>query len=363
LREAEPGAVARFAASRPTEVRFAQFQQWLADRAFADAAGATGLGIGVYRDLAVGSAPDGAEAWACQDVLASGVSIGAPPDPFSTEGQVWNLPAPEPLAMKRDGYQRFTHLLRANMRHAGALRIDHAMGLSRLFWVPDGAAGHEGTYVAYDLAEQLGVLTLESQRARCMVVGEDLGTVPEGFRDGMDDAGVLSYRVLWLERDGQAFRRPRDYPANAASCVSTHDLPTLAGWWEASDIDEMLALGLVSVDAANALRRARDGERAILASAMEDEGLTIDIQGVLTDATAACVHQFLARAPSVLKLVQADDLAGERARINLPGTDRERPNWQRKLAPDIRALLTAPRPRAILRAISASATTPPVLRG
>ncbi len=243
LREAEPAAVAAAIARHPSQVRFAQFQQWLADRALAAVAGATGLGLGLYRDLAVGAAPDGAEAWACQDVLASGVSIGAPPDPFSADGQVWHLPAPDPLGLKRDGYRRFAHLLRANMRHAGALRIDHAMGLARLFLVPDGAAGREGAYVAYDLAEQLGVLALESQRARCLVIGEDLGTVPEGFRERMDAAEILSYRVLWLECDEKGFRRPQDYPVKAAACVGTHDLPTLAGWWEATDIAELWRSG------------------------------------------------------------------------------------------------------------------------
>jgi 4-alpha-glucanotransferase len=352
LRAAEPGAIANFIASHAADVRFAQFQQWLADRAFAGAARETGLGIGFYRDLAVGAAPDGAEAWACQDVLASGVSIGAPPDPFSADGQVWGLPAPDPLGLKRDGYARFAHLLAANMRHAGALRIDHAMGLSRLFWVPDGAGAKDGAYVAYDLAEHLGVLALESRRARCMVIGEDLGTVPEGFRETMDRAGVLSYRVLWLERDGETFRRPQDYPANAAACISTHDLPTLAGWWTASDIDELLALGLATADAALALRRERVSDKAMLAAAMEEAGLSIDAGGTLNTATAARIHQFLARAPSVLKLVQADDLAGDATRINLPGTDRERPNWRRKLKPDIGELLTTPLACAILQALS-----------
>lgn len=351
LHAADPGAIAKAAKAHGRGMRLAQFEQWMADRALARAAKEAGLSLGFYRDLAVGAAPDGAEAWACQDVLANGVSIGAPPDPFAAEGQIWHLPAPDPLGVRQDGYKRFAHLLAANMRHAGALRIDHAMGLSRLFWVPDGASAREGAYVAYPFSEQLGVLALESQRARCIIVGEDLGTVPEGFREAMDRMGVLSYRALWLERDGPAFRQPRDYPVSAAACISTHDLPTLAGWWLETDIDEQETLGFISAEAALALRSERLSEKSMLAQAMAAAGLPIDPDGKLDISLAARIHQFLASAPSIVKLVQADDLAGEITRLNLPGTDRERPNWRRKLSPKIDQFLNSPLPDAILRAI------------
>ncbi len=247
LRRPDDPGVARFAARHAREVDFAMYLQWVADRQLAQAAAsarASGLGIGFYRDLAVGAAPDGAEAWATQSALARGVSIGAPPDPLGPEGQVWNLPPPLPDALAATGFEGFRALIAANARHAGALRIDHVMGLARLFWVPDGATANEGAYVRYPLDDLLGALALESHRARCLVVGEDLGTVAEGFRERLDAADVLSYRVLWFERDGETFREPRRYPAKAAACVSTHDLPTIRGWWNGVDIDERRALGL-----------------------------------------------------------------------------------------------------------------------
>jgi glycogen debranching enzyme GlgX/4-alpha-glucanotransferase len=351
LRDAEPEAVRRLAESRQSEVQFALFQQWLCDRSLADAVSRTGLELGIYRDLAVGSAPDGAEAWAGQQRFASGVSVGAPPDPFSADGQIWCLPAPDPMALKRDGYRAFGRMLAANMRHAGALRIDHAMGLQRLFWIPDGASAKEGAYVGYDLAEQLGVLALESQRAQCLIIGEDLGTVPEGFREAMDRAGVLSYRVLSLEREGEAFRQPATYPKAAAACMGTHDLPTLAGWWNASDIAEMATMGLLAPDAADDHRRQRESEKHALLRAMSDAGLKPEQTVEMDDALAALIHYYLAQAPSTLMLVQADDMVGDETRINLPGTDRERPNWRRKLGPDISEMLSSSRAKDILAAI------------
>lgn len=351
LRDAEPAAIASFAAGQRAEIRFAQFQQWLSERALGEAAAATGLAIGLYRDLAVGSAPDGTEAWACQHRLAGGVSIGAPPDPFAADGQVWNLPAPDPLATERDGYRGFGRLLAANMRHAGALRIDHAMGLQRLFWVPDGASATEGAYVASDRDAHLAVLALESQRARCMVVGEDLGTVPDGFRAAMDERKILSYRVLWLEREGQDFNPPAQYPAMAAACIGTHDLPTLAGWWQGTDLAEILALGLLPAHLEAELDRERAAEKATLLAAMARAGFAAAHEADLTPDMMAEIHRFLAASPSVLMLVQADDLAGDATRINLPGTDRERANWRRVLAPEIGTLLASPLSEAILAAV------------
>ena len=160
-----------------------------------------------------------------------GVSVGAPPDPFSANGQIWCLPPPDPVAMRRDGYASFNELLVANMRHAGALRIDHVMGLRRLFVVPDGASAVDGAYVGYPLDDLLAQVALQSQRARCLVVGEDLGTVPEGMSAALASANVLSYSVLWFEQRDGRIRGPSEWRRLAAACVSTHDLPTLAGWW------------------------------------------------------------------------------------------------------------------------------------
>lgn len=341
LRDPADPAVASFAAAQEPRLRYHAYLQWLCDRQFGAAvagAAAAGLSLGAYRDLAVGTAPDGAEAWSERAAYVLGVSIGSPPDPFSAEGQIWCLPPPNPLVP--DSARVFAELLAANMRHAGALRIDHAMGLQRLFWVPDGAKGSEGAYVAYDLEANLAELALESQRARCVVIGEDLGTVAEGFRERLAAADVLSYRVMIFERDGEGFLPPAAYPAKAVACVSTHDLPTLAGWWEGTDIAERRALGsLDEAKAAEDLARRRR-EAAALASAV----------GVPNAARAALVplsvvegvHRFIAATPCSLAVAQIDDIVGERVAVNLPGTDQERPNWRRRLDGEAESLFDGP---------------------
>lgn len=353
LRDARPDALAALAQRHGARLRYRQFLQWLAERQFARAAQAAqgaGLAGGFCRDLAVGAAPDGAECWSRGDRLVAGFSIGAPPDAFSRDGQSWGLPAPDPLAMAADGGADFAELVGANMRHAGALRIDHAMGLARLFLVPDGGKASAGAYVSYPLEALLAQLAIESARARCMVVGEDLGTLPWGFRERLDAENVLSYRVVWFERAGSVFTPPQNYPRKAMACVSTHDLPTLAGWWDGADIDEKTALGLLAPEAAAAERAARRRDRDALLAALRAEGLVGDLgqAPIFDDALAGALHAFAARAPSLLAMAQLDDLAGARMAVNLPGTDRERPNWRRKLAPPVETLFASSRARAII---------------
>ena len=348
--------VAAFAARHDDIVRFHAYLQDLADRQLAEAAASAksdGLSIGFYRDLAVGAAPDGAEAWSAQDLLMRGVSVGAPPDPFSTQGQVWCLPPPDPVAMRADGYAAFNELLVANMRHAGALRIDHVMGLRRLFVVPDGAGAIDGAYVTYPMKDLLAQVALQSQRAQCLVVGEDLGTVPEGMSEALGLNRILSYSVLWFERRDGRLRRPAEWRRFAASCVSTHDLPTLAGWWDGLDIAEKRALSLLHDPSAEA---ARATEKALLIRLLQELDLLaadIDPDQTMTPSIAAAIHAFVAATPSLLALVQADDLAGELVAVNLPGTDNERPNWRRRLDPDVSALCESPLARAILTAMGA----------
>ena len=341
------------------EASFALYLQWLADRqlgAAADAARAAGLDLGFYRDLAVGAAPDGAETWADPDAFALAASIGAPPDRFSAEGQVWNLPPPNPLAEIATAGAGFAELTAANMRHAGLLRIDHVMGLKRLFWVPAGAEGRDGAYVARPFGLMMARLALESAASGVAVVGEDLGTVPDGFRERMDAADVLSYRVLWFEREGEGFRPPTRWPARAAACVSTHDLPTLTGWWQGADIDERRALGLDPAETAADRHLARQAEKRLLVGDLVAAGhlaAAPDLDAPLDDRTAAAIHAFVAAAPSCLMLAQIDDLAGEAEAVNLPGTDRERPNWRRRLAPGLETVFETPRAAAILAALRA----------
>ena len=336
-------AMAGFRAASTDAIRFHAALQWMCDRQLAAAAAS---GPGLYRDVAVGAAPDGAEVWSQPGAFLRGFSIGAPPDPFSADGQVWGLPVPHPHASEAEDHAGFAALLRANMRHARALRLDHAMGLERLFIVPEGARAHEGCYLGFDGAGLLATLTRESRVAGCAVVGEALGTVPEGFADRLAAARVLAYRVLWFEGEGDGFRAPSSWPALAAACVSTHDLATLAGWWEGADIDERAALGLVTAAEAAAAMASRARERAALAAACDTPS------DRFSAATAAAVHRFVAAAPSRVMLVQAEDLAGERIGVNLPGTDRERPNWRRRLPVTTERLLTGDFAEGILDALA-----------
>ncbi|NUJ79999.1 glycogen debranching protein GlgX [Methylocystis sp. FS] len=354
LREARDAAVTASASEHATRVQFHQFLQWLADAQFAHAAQdarAAGLSLGFCRDLAIGAAPDGAECWSRAASFVDGFSIGAPPDAFSREGQNWGLPPPNPIEMEKSGGADFAELLRVNMRHAGALRIDHVMGLARLFVIPDGEKPAAGAYVNYPFETLMGQLALESRRARCVVVGEDLGTAPWGFCERIARVDVLSYRVPWFERSGAGFAPPAFYPRKAMACVSTHDLPTLEGWWAAADIAEKQALGLIASDGAEAARAARSAEKDALLDALRAQSL-IDgahhASSVFDDALARALHAFIARTPALLAMSQLDDLAGETQAINLPGTDRERLNWRRRLPESVNALFDSRRARAIL---------------
>jgi glycogen operon protein len=345
LRRPATAHASEFVAQHARDVRFAMYAQWLADRqldAAVRSASAAGLGVGLSRDLATGAAADGAEAWSSAATHARRASIGAPPDTFSPSGQVWHLAPVVPHRLAASGYEAFRELLQANMRHAGALRIDHVTGLARLFWIPEGADPSDGAYVAYPLDDLLGVLALESVRARCLVVGEDLGTVPEALRDRLAAADVLSSRVLWFERDAAGFHPPSRYPVKAAACVSTHDLPTIAGWWSGADIAERAALGRLTQEESERAHGARTEEKALLADALNLElpadAAPIDATAPHDAAISAAIHRHLALSPAALVLVQADDLAQETVAQNLPGTDRERPNWRRKLAGEASAL-------------------------
>ena len=365
LRQPDSAAVRDFAARSATAVRLSGFMQWIADHQLAEADASTraaGLSLGFYRDLAVGTAPTGAEAWSEQELLMTGVAVGAPPDPFSIEGQNWGLPPPNPVAMIAEGFAGFGGLLRANMRHAGALRIDHVLGLNRLFLIPDGARATEGAYLAYPRSDMLGITALESQAAECLVVGEDLGTVPDGVRAAMDARGLLSYRVLWFERDGAGFRPPSAYPSLAAACVSTHDLPTLAGWWIGADIAERAVLGLSDAGETAVAHAARRREKDAMLAALAAEGLiasagAYDPAAPLAPDLAGAIHGFIGATACLLDLVQADDLAGETVAVNLPGTDAERPNWRRRIGLDSGDLWTTAIGAAVLRALQERSRT------
>jgi len=355
LRDPHSRESARFAKAHAARIGFHQRLQFEAERQLG-AAAARVPGLGLCRDLAVGAAGDGAEVWAEPARWARAASIGAPPDAFAPQGQVWALPPPIPQAWAAEGYRGFAELLAANMRHAGALRIDHILGLQRLFWAPEGAEGADGAYVSYPLDDLLGVLALESCRAGCLVIGEDLGAVPEGLRARLAEVRVYGYSVLPFERDGDEFRPPGAYRAKALACAATHDLPPLAGWWDGADLAERAALGLLPAEDLPAAQEERRAEKAALIEAMTTAGLAgpWDPEAPYDEALAAAVHGFLALAESQLIAIQVEDLAGERVGQNVPGTDRERPNWRRRIGVPLEALGRTPRSRRILEAVRAA---------
>ena len=333
---------------RPTAQRIAYrgFLQWVADRQFGDAAQHKNL----YRDLALGCAFDGGEIDGNPDAFADGVSIGAPPDPFSAAGQVWNLPPFSPLALEGQGMEPMRRVIAANMRHAAALRIDHVLGFARQFWVPRGAEGRDGAYVKFPLDALIAVTAIESHRHSCLVVGEDLGTVPDGLRETLAAAQILSYRVLWFERDGMGFKTGRAYPPRALACLASHDLPTFMGWRAGRDIEIARAIDEITEAQAATRRHARDEEARLLA---ERTGFTGDD----AEAASAAAHGFVAGTPSQIMLVQADDLAGETDPLNVPGTDREWPNWRRRVHGEVEDLLDSTLARRIIDAVKQERST------
>lgn len=318
-------------------VAYHRYVQFVADRQLRKAArdaSDAGMDTGLIRDLAMGISPDGADAWMNQEAYVSGLRCGAPPDDFQPKGQEWGVLPLDPVRL-RHNLAPFAQLLRANMRHAGGLRIDHVIGFQRQFLVPLGAEAKSGAYVRFPFDDLLGVLALESTRNRCLVVGEDLGTVPEGFRQRIHDMDIPGCAVFYFERthDGR-FKPPSDYRRKAAATVSTHDLMPLAGFWEKRDIAQWRALGIYTESEANAANAARDVDRARLLEALAQAGISVPTEAngaVSTPALCNAVHAFLASSVSQLFLAKPDDLLGEREQLNVPGTTFEAPNWRRKL--------------------------------
>jgi 4-alpha-glucanotransferase len=361
FRDPHSREVVEFAEANHERIAFSEYLQWQADRqlgAVNRRAAELGLSVGIYRDLAVGVDPAGADAWGEQDVVVTKIHVGAPPDPFNMLGQDWGLPPLNPVTLRDKAYEPFTAMLRANMRHAGALRIDHVMALFHLYWIPADAPAKDGVYVAYPFEDLLGILALESQRNHCMIIGEDLGTVPEGFRERMSLANVLSYRVLYFEKDGDRFKRPHEYPNLALACVTTHDLATLAGFWKGSDIELRRDLKLYpSLAAEQGEWQGRINDRKILLTALAEENL---LPGEVDEEKAAraispelvgAVHRYLALSPAMLLMVQIDEMTEEEKQINLPGTVNEYPNWRRRVSLPVEDLTSAPVTLALERAL------------
>src|SRR5882672_6629644 len=334
-------AVKRFARVHAKRVAFHEWVQRTA-RAQLDAvqhrAQQLGMPIGLYVDLALGADRGGAEVWCDRESYALDATCGAPPDEFNPKGQDWGLPPYSPRALRASGYRPFIELLRANMPEGGALRMDHAMSLARLYWIPRGAKPDRGGYVHYPVDELLAVLAAESRNRRCLVVGEDLGTVSAGLRAKLNAAGVLSYRPLFFEKtpDGE-LAPPPAYPRDALVCVSTHDLPTWRGYWAEHDLDLRERLGF-SVDA----KKERELRRADLAR-LERAGL---------DRTALSAHTYIARTPCKIALLQPEDVFELLEQANLPGSIDQHPNWRRKLPLALEAWPSDPRVAAHAEAMA-----------
>jgi 4-alpha-glucanotransferase len=279
-------------------------------------------------------------------VVISGAAVGAPPDIHNPAGQNWGLPPFHPRALREEAYQSFVELVRANMRHAGGLRIDHVMALRQLYWVPQGKQPDEGGYVRYPLNDLIGILALESHRHRCLIVGEDLGTVPEGFREEMAAANILSYRVLYFEQDAEGnFLAPAAYPSLALAVVGNHDLPTLRGWWECRDIALKQHLGLYPAQGEEERQRAaRRQEKQALLAALRSAGLLPDDDGEPDNPTLSrTAHAYLAQTSSAIVMVQIDDLTDEGDPVNVPATSDEHPNWRRRLSMTLDDIARRPR--------------------
>jgi 4-alpha-glucanotransferase len=339
----ESPAVAEFAREHRREVGFFQYGQWLAAAQLGQVcreAKRQGLPFTLYEDLALGARPGGFDTWAHQELFARGPAVGAPPDAFNPKGQNWGLPPLIPDRLRNSGYQLFIDTLRANTPPGGMLRIDHVMGLFRLLWIPKGADAARGAYVNYPARELLAILALESVRRQALIIGEDLGTVPPRIRRELAQVGVFSYRVFYFERDGNHnFLPPEAYPARAMATVTTHDLPTLTGFWQGHDLALKRSLDLYpEARLAEADAAAREQDRRLLVETLRGRSLLDESTAVDPEAASPCpielreaVLAYLAQSESALMEVRLEEVFGVLEQQNLPGTKKEHPNWRVKL--------------------------------
>jgi 4-alpha-glucanotransferase len=306
LAAAEPGALERWRGAHAEEIRFHAWLQWLLEQQLEQASAE----IGIINDLAIGVDPEGADAWLWGDAFATGATVGAPPDEFNLAGQNWGLPPFDPWKLRALGYAPFIATIRSAMRHSTGMRVDHVMGLFRLYWIPEGSTPAGGTYVRYPYKDLLNILALESQRSGAFVVGEDLGTVEDIVREEMEARNMLSYRLLWFEEEA-----PEKFPEMALAAVSNHDVPTVAGLWTGEDVERLTALGIeVNMEGTEAqLERLRSWTRLAAGASVEE----------VIDA----IYELLAEAPSAVVLATLEDTLGVVERPNMPGTTDERPNW------------------------------------
>jgi 4-alpha-glucanotransferase len=324
-------AVGRFREERTERVRFFAWLQWLLEVQL----GAAAAGGGLVQDLAVGSDPGGADAWLWQDVIATGVRVGAPPDQFNAGGQDWGVAAFDPWRLRAAGYQPFVQMLRMSLARGGGVRIDHVMGLWRLFWIPAAMPAIDGVYVRYPVDDLLDIVALESERAGAYVIGEDLGTVERGVRRKLSARRILSYRVLWFEEG-----HPARLPKRSLATVTNHDLPTVAGLWSGADIAAQQAAGLTPDEDELADVKQRVARRA---------GIGVDAS---PEEAVDALYRLLARAPSALVGAMLEDALGVPERHNHPGTTDEWPNWSLALPLPLEAIAGDRRVLRLARTLS-----------
>lgn len=358
--------VMAFGETHAERIDFHIWLQWIARDQLARAAArakAAGMQIGLYLDFAVGEAQDGSATWSDPLLAVHGIQIGAPPDVFSAGGQDWGLSPLSPLKLAEHDFAAYRALIRSVMDQAGAMRLDHAMSLMQLFWIPQGRSAAEGGFVRYPTEGLLNVLAFTSQENRTMIIGEDLGHVPDGFRALMAKTQISSYRILYFEKAGPRFRPARMWPALALACLSTHDLATLKGWWSGSDVSLRLQHRLIDATAAKQQTRQRLSERKTLLRTFLENALLARAdyhrlkQAARPDessfvALAVAAHRFIARTPCRLASMRLADAVGEQEPTNLPGTSKEYPNWRRKLNVDIEELASLSLYRAITAAFA-----------
>lgn len=357
FRDPSSELVARFAAEHVDEIAFGQFLQWITDCSVAAAQKAArdaGMAIGLIGDLAVGTDSAGSHAWSRQRDLLLGLRIGAPPDPLNGKGQDWGLSALSPRTLRQDGFRPFIELLRANLAHVGGLRMDHVFGLARLWLIADDTRADEGAYVRYPLTDFLRLIALESWRHRALIVGEDLGTMPEGFQQYLIDGGLLGMRVMWFQRDGVYFIEPQRWPRGTVAMTSTHDLPTVAGWWRGRDLEwraqlDLLDDGQTPADAA----RVRGEDRNALWNAFVHAGVAQGAEPPAAEGEVAAVAAaaFIGCTPCELALLPIEDALALVEQPNIPGTVDTHPNWVRRLPDEAVTLLESPTADAVLGAL------------
>lgn len=340
-RDPDSPAVREFAARYAREILFHGWLQWLVDgqlQRVQARARELGMSIGLYHDLALATDRCGSDLWAHRPFYVAGCRVGSPPDDFSPSGQDWSFPPPNSARHREDGYRLFVESIRKSLRHGGALRIDHVMRLFRLYWIPEGHDATDGAYVRDYAADLVRILALESVRNRVVIVGEDLGTVEPEVRETLQRFGILSYRLLYFERNENGFKPPAEYPVQALVATTTHDLPTITGFWAGADIEARLRAGIID----NAGRHAQIGDRirekqrlldALLVTGLlpaeheRDAARIPELTGELHYAIAG----FLAQTPAMLWLINQEDMTKEPDQQNLPGTTWQYPNWSRKM--------------------------------